>query len=151
MAAAQVGGIEANRSAPGDFLYNNLMIATNVIHAAAKSGVEKLLFLGSSCMYPRDATQPMREEALLSGAPEPTNEAYALAKIAGLKLCQYYRQQHGHDFMSAIPCNLYGPGDTYDARRSHVIPALLMKAHAEKTAPVIQMHFDHAKQLDSGT
>lgn len=132
VAAAQVGGIEANRSAPGDFLYNNLMIAANVIHGAAKAGVAKLLFLGSSCMYPRDAAQPMREEALLSGAPEPTNEAYALAKIAGLKLCQSYRRQHGHDFMSAIPCNLYGPGDTYDARRSHVIPALLMKAHAAK-------------------
>lgn len=130
MAAARVGGIGANAAAPADFLYDNLMIEANVIDAARRYGVEKLLFLGSSCIYPRDAAQPVAEEALLTGAPEPTNEAYAIAKIAGIKLCQSYRRQHGCNFVSAMPCNLYGPGDRYDEMLSHVIPALIMKMHA---------------------
>ena len=127
LAAATVGGIEANRTRPGEFLYDNLMIAANVIHAAAQAKVEKLLYLGSSCIYPRDAAQPMTEDTLLTGALEETNEAYAIAKIAGLKLCQYYRQQYGCDFMAAMPCNLYGPGDNYDPVQSHVIPAMILK------------------------
>jgi GDP-L-fucose synthase len=132
LAAAKVGGILANDSQPAEFLYDNLMIEANVIHAAWKTGVEKLLFLGSSCIYPRDAPQPIREKALLSGPLEPTNEWYAVAKIAGIKVCQAYQRQYGCDFISAMPTNLYGPGDTYDLDRSHVIPALLMKAHAAK-------------------
>lgn len=132
LAAAKVGGIYANSVYCADFLYDNLMIAANVLHAAHESGVKKLLFLGSSCIYPKLAPQPIREEALLDGALEPTNEPYALAKIAGLKLAQSYRRQHGCDFISAMPCNLYGPGDRYDAEGSHVIPALIMKAHAAK-------------------
>ncbi|MGZ9097421.1 MAG: GDP-L-fucose synthase family protein [Micavibrio sp.] len=126
-AAATVGGIEANRTRPAEFLYDNLMMATNVIHAAAQSGTEKLLYLGSSCIYPRDAAQPIAESALLSGPLEPTNEFYAIAKIAGLKLCQSYRRQYGCNFIAAMPCNLYGPGDRYDALQSHVIPALILK------------------------
>ena len=129
LAAARVGGIKANSDFPADFLYDNLMIETNVIHAAYRVRVQKLLFLGSSCIYPKHAAQPIKEDALLSGALEPTNEAYAIAKIAGIKLCQSYRAQHGCDFIAAMPCNLYGPGDTYDAQRSHVIPALVMKMH----------------------
>ena len=132
LAAARVGGIKANSDFPADFIYDNLAIETNVIHAAHKAGVKKLLFLGSSCIYPKDAAQPIREEALLSASLEPTNEWYAVAKIAGIKLCQAYRRQHDCDFISAMPCNLYGPGDTYDAQRSHVIPALIMKMHAAK-------------------
>ncbi len=132
LAAARVGGIAVNSACPADFIYDNLMIEANVIHGAYKCGVDKLLFLGSSCIYPRDAAQPMAEEALLTGALEPTNEWYALAKIAGIKLCQAYRRQHGCDFIAAMPCNLYGPGDTYDAEKSHVIPALLMKMHEAK-------------------
>lgn len=127
IAAAHVGGIMANSEEPADFLYNNLMIEANIIHAAYLCGVKKLLFLGSSCIYPRDAAQPLCEEALLTGALEPTNEAYALAKISGIKLCESYRKQYGCNFISAMPCNLYGPGDTYHPRRSHVIPALIMK------------------------
>lgn len=134
LAAAKVGGIMANASAPADFLYDNMMIEANVIHGAFKAGVEKLLFLGSSCIYPKAAQNPITEEALLSGALEPTNEAYAIAKIAGVKLCQGYRAQYGCDFISAMPCNLYGRGDTFDAQNSHVIPALMMKAHAAKIA-----------------
>ena len=114
LAAARVGGILANANAPADFLYDNLMIEANVISAAHRSGVEKLLFLGSSCIYPKLADQPIREEALLTGPLEPTNEWYAIAKIAGIKLCQAYRQQHGADFISAMPTNLYGPGDNFD-------------------------------------
>ncbi len=132
LAAAKVGGIKANHEQPAGFLYDNLMIEANVIHAAYEAGVEKLLFLGSSCIYPREAAQPMTEDALLTGPLEPTNEAYAIAKIAGLKLCEAYRKQYGCDFISAMPCNLYGPGDTFDAERSHVIPALMMKAHEAK-------------------
>jgi len=133
LAAAKVGGILANAQAPAAFLYDNLMIQNNVIHAAAAQDVEKLLFLGSSCIYPKEAQQPMPEEALLTGALEPTNEAYALAKIAGIKLCQAYWGQ-GHDFIAAMPCNLYGSHDRFDPVQSHVIPALMMKIHAAKLA-----------------
>jgi len=132
LAAAKVGGIVANDSYPADFLYQNMLIAANVIHSAHKTGVEKLLFLGSSCIYPKFAEQPIREESLLTGALEPTNEWYAVAKIAGVKLCQAYRRQHGHDFISAMPTNLYGPGDNFDLENSHVIPALIRKAHEAK-------------------
>ena len=127
LAAATVGGIGANAARPADFLYDNLAIATNVIHAAAAQNVGKLLFLGSSCIYPRDCTQPITEDALLTGGLEPSNEWYAIAKIAGLKLCQAYRRQGGHDFIAAMPCNLYGPGDRFDLEQSHVIPALMMR------------------------
>jgi GDP-L-fucose synthase len=132
LAAATVGGIGANASFPAEFLYDNLAIAGNVIEAARHGGVEKLLFLGSSCIYPRDAPQPIAEEALLTGPLEPTNEAYAIAKIAGLKLTQAYRTQYGCDFISAMPTNLYGPGDNFDLASSHVLPALLRKAHEAK-------------------
>lgn len=132
LAAAKVGGILANDTWPADFLYDNLMIEANIIHAAHLSDVEKLLFLGSSCIYPKFAQQPMDEEQLLTGPLEPTNEWYAIAKIAGIKLCQAYRKQHGRDFISAMPTNLYGPGDNYDLTSSHVIPALLRKAHTAR-------------------
>ncbi len=132
MAAARVGGILANDTYPADFLYDNLMMTTNVIQAAHEAGVERLLYLGSSCIYPKDAAQPLKEDALLSGALEPTNESYALAKIAGLKMVEAYRRQYGRSYISAMPCNLYGPGDRYDALGSHVIPALMMKAHDSK-------------------
>jgi len=134
LAAARVGGILANATRPGEFLYDNLAIAANVIEAARRAGVAKLLFLGSSCIYPRAAAQPMAEEALLSGPLEPTNEWYAVAKIAGLKLAQAYRRQYGCDFISAMPTNLYGPGDNFDPAASHVLPALLRKVHAAKAA-----------------
>lgn len=134
LAAARVGGILANDSFPADFLYDNLMIEANIIRAAHDSGVEKLLFLGSSCIYPKLADQPMREDALLTGPLEPTNEWYAVAKIAGIKLCQAYRKQHGDDFISAMPTNLYGPGDNYDLETSHVLPALIRKMREAKTA-----------------
>lgn len=132
IAAARVGGIMANAQRPADFFYDNMMIAANIINGAYETGVQKLLFLGSSCIYPRDCPQPMSEEMLLSSALEPTNEAYALAKISGLKMAQYYRAQFGCDFISAMPCNLFGAGDTYDAQNSHVIPAMVMKAHKAK-------------------
>lgn len=134
MAAAKVGGILANDTYPADFLYDNLMIAANVTHAAHASGVEKMLFLGSSCIYPKFAPQPMREDALLTGPLEPTNEWYAIAKIAGIKLAQAYRRQFGADYISAMPTNLYGPGDNFDLNSSHVIPALIRKAHEAKLA-----------------
>ncbi|MDE2301561.1 MAG: GDP-L-fucose synthase [Sphingomonadales bacterium] len=134
IAAARVGGILANATYPADFLYDNLMIAANVIEGARRCGAEKLLFLGSSCIYPRLAAQPIAEEALLTGALEPTNEFYAVAKIAGIKLAQSCRRQHGFDAISAMPTNLYGPGDNYDAETSHVLPALIRKVHAAKTA-----------------
>jgi GDP-L-fucose synthase len=134
LAAATVGGILANNTRPADFLYDNLAIETNVIHAARNAGVEKLLFLSSSCVYPRLAPQPMTEEALLTGPLEPTNQWYAVAKIAGMKLCQAYRRQHGCDFISAMPTNLYGPGDNYDPESSHVAAAMLVKAHQAKRA-----------------
>lgn len=132
VAAATVGGILANDTRPAEFLYDNMMIEANVIEAAHRIGVQKLLFLGSSCIYPRLAPQPMKEEDLLTGALEPTNQWYAIAKIAGLKLCAAYRRQHGCDYISAQPTNLYGPGDTYDLQASHVIPALLAKMHRAK-------------------
>jgi GDP-L-fucose synthase len=132
IAAARVGGIVANASAPVPFLYDNLAISLNVIRAAAATGVEKLLFLGSSCIYPKLAPQPIPESALLSGPLEPTNEWYAIAKIAGLKLCQAYRRQHGCDFISAMPTNLYGPGDNFDLTSGHVVPAIMCKAHEAK-------------------
>lgn len=134
VAAATVGGILANQSRPAEFIYDNLAIETNVIHAAWRNGVEKLLFLGSSCIYPREAPQPMAEEALLTGPLEPTNQWYAVAKIAGLKLCQAYRRQHGCDFIAAMPTNLYGPGDNFDLTSSHVIAALMRKAHEARIA-----------------
>jgi GDP-L-fucose synthase len=132
VAAAKVGGILANDAYPADFLYENLAIELNIIHAAWKIGVEKLLFLGSSCIYPKFAEQPISEDALLTGPLEPTNEWYAIAKIAGIKLCQAYRKQHGADFISAMPTNLYGPGDNFDLKTSHVVPALIRKAHEAK-------------------
>lgn len=132
VAAARVGGILANDSFPADFLYENLMIEANLIHASHRAGVAKLLFLGSSCIYPREAPQPIPEEALLTGPLEPTNEWYAVAKIAGIKLCQAYRRQHGADFISAMPSNLYGPNDYFHPERSHVIPALLRRFHEAK-------------------
>jgi GDP-L-fucose synthase len=128
IAAARVGGILANNSYPADFLYDNLMIEANIIHAACTTGVERLVFLGSSCIYPKLASQPITEGALLTGPLEPTNQWYAIAKIAGIKLAQAYRIQHGCDFVSAMPTNLYGPGDNYDLTTSHVIPALIRKA-----------------------
>jgi GDP-L-fucose synthase len=130
MAAATVGGIHANATRPGDFLFDNLAIATNVIDAAYRSDVEKLMFFGSTCIYPRLAPQPMPEDALLTGPLEPTNEWYAIAKIAGLKLCEAYRRQHGCDFVSVMPTNLYGPGDNFDPLTSHVLPALLRRIDA---------------------
>lgn len=137
LAAAKVGGILANDLHPADFLYDNLAIQNAVIEAAFREGVEKLLFLGSSCIYPKFAPQPIQESALLTGPLEPTNEWYAIAKIAGLKLCAAYRKQYGADFISAMPTNLYGPGDNYDLEASHVVPALLRKAHEarETSAP----------------
>jgi GDP-L-fucose synthase len=134
LAAATVGGIMANATRPAEFLYQNLVIETNIIHAAWRNNVKKLLFLGSSCIYPRLAEQPMREEALLTGPLEPTNEWYAIAKIAGIKLCQAFRRQHGCDFVSVMPTNLYGPGDRYDAQGGHVVAALIIKIHAAKIA-----------------
>lgn len=132
LAAAKVGGILANDSCPADFLYENLMIEANVIEAAHRSDVTKLMFLGSSCIYPKFAQQPIEESALLTGSLEPTNEWYAIAKIAGIKLAQAYRRQHGRDFISAMPTNLYGPGDNFDLKTSHVMPALIRKAHQAK-------------------
>ena len=134
LAAAKVGGILANETFPADFLYDNLMIEANIIEAAHQCGVEKLLFLGSSCIYPKFAPQPITEDALLTGPLEPTNEWYAIAKIAGIKLAEAYRKQHGRDFISAMPTNLYGPGDNFDLASSHVMPALLRKAHEAKLA-----------------
>ena len=132
LAAAKVGGILANDTYPADFLYDNLMIETNIINGAHKVGVEKLMFLGSSCIYPKFAAQPITEDALLTGTLEPTNEWYAIAKIAGIKLCDAYRKQHGADFISGMPTNLYGPGDNFDLNSSHVMPALIRKAHEAK-------------------
>jgi len=132
IAAAKVGGIHANNTYPAEFLYDNLAIAANCIHGAYRAGVKRLLFLGSSCIYPKHAPQPMPEDCLLTGALEPTNEAYAIAKIAGLKLAQFYRKQHGVMFHSAMPTNLYGPGDNYHPQNSHVLPALIRRFHEAK-------------------
>lgn len=138
LAAAKVGGIYANNTYPADFIYSNLMVECNVIHSAYKSGVKKLLFLGSSCIYPKYAPQPMKEEYLLSGKLEPTNEPYALAKIAGIKLCEAYNRQHGTDFISCMPTNLYGTNDNYDSMNSHVIPALIRRFHEAKIKAEIE-------------
>lgn len=134
VAAARVGGILANSTFPAEFLYENLMIGANVLHAAHRIGVQKLLYLGSSCIYPRDTAQPIREEQLLTGLPEATNEAYAIAKIAGLKLAQAYARQHGRRFISLMPTNLYGPNDNFDLSSSHVMPALIRRIHEGKAA-----------------
>ena len=134
LAAAKVGGIHANDTYPAEFLRDNLVIQTNVIHAAWKNGVSKLLFLGSSCIYPKLAPQPMAEDSLLTGPLEPTNEWYAIAKIAGIKMCQAYRKQYGLDAISAMPTNLYGPGDNFDLQNSHVLPALIRKFHEAKAS-----------------
>jgi GDP-L-fucose synthase len=134
LAAAKVGGIHANNTYPAEFIYQNLMIQANVIHAAWQSGVQKLLFLGSSCIYPKMAAQPMREDALLSGQLEATNEPYAIAKIAGIKLCESYNRQYGVDYRSVMPTNLYGPGDNYHPENSHVIPALIRRFHEAKVS-----------------
>jgi GDP-L-fucose synthase len=133
LAAARVGGIMANNTYRAEFLYDNLMIEANIIHASYINKVKKLLFLGSSCIYPKLAPQPLKEEYLLSGFLEPTNEPYAVAKITGIKFCEYYREQYGCNYISAMPTNLYGPNDTYDLRNSHVLPALIRKFHAAKT------------------
>jgi GDP-L-fucose synthase len=141
LAAAKVGGIHANNTYRGEFLYDNLMIQNNVIHQAYLQGVTKLLFLGSSCIYPKMAPQPLKEEYLLTGLLEPTNEPYAIAKIAGIKLCDAYRAQYGCNFISAMPTNLYGPNDNYDLHNSHVLPALIRKFHEAKLsgAPSVTM------------
>jgi nucleoside-diphosphate-sugar epimerase len=133
LAAARVGGIAANNNFPADFIYQNLMIEANVIHAAFEAGVRRLMFLGSSCIYPKMADQPMREEALLTGTLEATNEPYAIAKIAGIKMCESYNRQHGTDYRSIMPTNLYGPGDNYHPEHSHVIPAMIRRFHQAKT------------------
>ena len=132
LAAAKVGGIHANNTYRADFIYENLMIEANIIHAAASNGVQKLMFLGSSCIYPKMAPQPLKEEYLLTGPLEPTNEPYAIAKIAGIKLCEAYRSQYGCNFISVMPTNLYGYGDNYDLNNSHVLPALIRKMHEAK-------------------
>ncbi len=141
LCAARVGGIMANSTRPAEFIYQNLMIASHVIHASYRFGVKKLLNLGSSCIYPKNAPQPMREEYLLTGPLEPTNEAYAVAKIAAIKLCRYYREQFGADFLSVMPTNLYGPGDNFDLETSHVLPALIRRFHEAKQAssPVVTL------------
>lgn len=133
LAAAKVGGIHANNTYPAEFIYENLMIESNVIHQAYEAGVQRLLFLGSSCIYPREAPQPMTEGALLTGALEPTNEPYAIAKIAGIKLCESYNRQYGTDFRSVMPTNLYGPGDNFHPENSHVLPALIRRFHEAAT------------------
>lgn len=132
LAAAKVGGIHANNTYPAEFIYNNLMIESNIIHSAYKYGVKKLLFLGSSCIYPKFANQPIKEEYLLTGSLETTNEAYAIAKITGIELCKFYRKQYGCDFISAMPTNLYGINDNFDLQTSHVLPALIRKIHEAK-------------------
>jgi len=136
VAAGRVGGIVANRNSPTEFLYDNLMIASNVIHTAAQLPLKKLLFLGSSCIFPKFAEQPMKESSILTGALEPTNEGYALAKIAGIKLAEYYNRQHGKPFISAMPPNLYGIGDNFHLENSHVIPGLMRRLHEAKTANI---------------
>lgn len=132
LAAAKVGGIYANNTYPADFIYQNLMIESNIIHASYQHRVKKLMFLGSSCIYPKHAPQPMREEYLLTGTLEPTNEPYAIAKITGIKMCASYNRQYGTNFMSVMPTNLYGPGDNYDLENSHVLPALIRRMHDAK-------------------
>jgi len=144
-AAAKVGGILANDTYPAEFIYDNVVLATNVIHGAHTAGVERLVFLGSSCIYPKYAPQPLKEEYLLTGALEPTNEWYAIAKIVGIKLCQAYRKQYGRRYVSVMPCNLYGPNDNFDLASSHVLPALIRKIHQAKV-----MHASSATVWGSG-
>ena len=132
LAAAKVGGIHANNNYPAEFIYENLQIQNNLIHAAHLNNIQKLLFLGSSCIYPKFAKQPMQEDALLTGDLEPTNEPYAIAKIAGIKMCESYNRQYGRDYRCLMPSNLYGPGDNFNAENSHVIPALIHKFHRAK-------------------
>ena len=139
LAAAKVGGIVANQTAPADFMYQNMMLEMNVIHAAWQNGCRKLLFLGSSCIYPRLAPQPMREDCLLTSALEPTNEAYALAKISGLRYCQYLNRQYGTHYISVMPTNLYGPNDNYHPEHSHVLPALIRRFHEAKTSDAAEV------------
>jgi GDP-L-fucose synthase len=139
IAAAKVGGIYANNTQPAAFLHENLAIASSTIHGAHKAGIKRLLFLGSSCIYPKHAPQPMPEDCLLTGALEPTNEAYSIAKIAGLKLCQFYRKQYGVDFHSAMPTNLYGPGDNYHPKDSHVLPALIRRFHEARESKLAEV------------
>ena len=141
LAAAKVGGIHANNTFPAEFLYDNLLMAANIIHAAHRQDVERLVFLGSTCIYPKLAPQPIEEDSLLTGPLEPTNEAYAIAKIAGLKLCQFYRKQYGRLFHSAMPTNLYGPGDNYHPEHSHVLPALIRRFHeaTENQTPTVSI------------
>ncbi len=139
LAAAKVGGILANSTYPAEFIYQNLLIQTHVVHEAYRTGVKRLLFLGSSCIYPRDAPQPMKEEYLLTGSLEPTNRAYAVAKIAGIEMCWSYNRQYGTHFLAVMPSNLYGPGDRYDLHDSHVIPALIQKMHAAKVGGANQV------------
>lgn len=139
LAAAKVGGIVANLNSPAQFFYENMMIQTNVIHLAYQHGVTKLMFLGSSCIYPKLAPQPIREDALLTGLLEPTNEAYAIAKISGIKMCDYYRTQYGCNFVSVMPTNLYGRGDNYDLQNSHVLPAMIRKFHQAKVEGASQV------------
>jgi GDP-L-fucose synthase len=136
LAAAKVGGILANDTQPADFLYENLIIEANVLHAAHMYGVKRIMFLGSSCIYPKFADQPISEDSLLTGSLEPTNQWYAIAKIAGLKLCEAYKRQYGHDYFSVMPSNLYGPGDNFDLTSSHVLPALIRKAHEAKISQI---------------
>ena len=139
IAAAKVGGIYANDTFPAEFLYENLAIETNIIHAAHGAGIDRVVFLGSSCIYPKFAPQPIKEESLLTGPLEPTNEWYAIAKIAGIKLCQAYRKQYGRRYISVMPCNLYGPGDNFDALNSHVLPALIRRFHEAKAAELAEV------------
>ena len=146
LAAAKVGGIHANNSYPAEFIYQNLQIQSNVINAAHINDVQKLLFLGSSCIYPRAVEQPMREDALLTGRLEPTNEPYAIAKIAGIKMCESYNRQYGRDYRSVMPTNLYGPGDNYHPENSHVVPALIRRFHEAKVN-----NFDEVVVWGSGT
>lgn len=146
LSAAKVGGIHANNIYRAEFLYNNLMIETNVIHASYRNNVRKLLFLGSSCIYPKLAPQPLKEESLLTGILEPTNEPYAIAKIAGIKLCEAYRDQYGCNYISAMPTNLYGPNDNYDLNNSHVLPAMIRKFHTAK-----QQNSDHVEIWGTGS
>ena len=151
LAAAKVGGILANNTYPAEFIYDNLMIQTNVIHAAYKVGVKKLLFLGSSCIYPRECPQPMKEEYLLSGKLEPTNEPYAIAKITGIKMCQSYNRQYGTNYISVMPTNLYGPGDNFNLETSHVLPALIRKFHEAKTSDKSRVTSDEKSVTIWGT
>ncbi|MGE5522828.1 MAG: GDP-L-fucose synthase family protein [Rhodospirillaceae bacterium] len=147
LAAAKVGGILANNSYPAEFIHDNLAIQTNVIHEAWRSGVRRLLFLGSSCIYPRDCPQPIKEEYLLTGPLEPTNRPYALAKIAGIEMCWSYNRQYGTQYLAAMPTNLYGPGDNYDLQTSHVLPALIRKFHEAKSASPLTPHSSHQVTL----